>query len=128
MKTLFSLFAAVVLLCGCRQQPQEIAWEDQTPEQHLEHWRNSARFELMKECTNEIVGLSRIIETQINDSSGNVGQWTAEVTAEHINHYGGIERTNMLFCFSPWRDQVNCLRDGMREYDREIQRIQAGLK
>jgi hypothetical protein len=128
MKILPACFAATALFCSCGKKDAESAWGDETPEQHLQHYRESAQFEMLKECTNEVAGISHIITVEINDSASNVAQWTGDTTIDYINHLGGVDRTNLLFNFQPWQDQLICDRDLMREYKREMESISPGSK
>jgi ribosomal protein L40E len=69
-------------------------------------WQQKARFqaeaenEMLKECTNVIVGLTRIIRSSVMDAEDNPQLWTGSITAEFVNRFGGIERTNVPFRFS----------------------------
>ncbi len=55
--------------------------------------------EMLKECTNVIVGLTRIIHCSVANADDNFYKWTGEATLEFINRVGGIERTNLFFKF-----------------------------
>ena len=112
------------LFCGCEKK-EPLAWEEQTYEQHLEHWQAQAKFALMKECTNSVTGLRQIIDYNINDSDQNVAKWDASATVEFINHQGGVDRTLAIFKFSPWQDRLNCDRDRGREYELELAHIKS---
>jgi predicted RNA-binding Zn-ribbon protein involved in translation (DUF1610 family) len=68
--------------------------------QQKSRWQSEAALEMLKECTNVIVGLSRIIHQSVLDADDNPQQWSGAITAEYINHMGGIERTNVQFRFS----------------------------
>ena len=50
-------------------------------------------------CTNEVMGLYKIIKLHVDDTSGNLADWTGEATVEYVNHDGGIDRTNLYFRF-----------------------------
>lgn len=69
-------------------------------------WQQKLRFqseaerEMLKECTNAVVGLSRIIHSSVMDAEDNPQQWTGTVTAEFVNRMGGVERTNVPFRFN----------------------------
>ncbi len=69
-------------------------------------WQQRLRFqseadnEMLKECTNVLVGLTRVIHSSVLDAEDNPQLWTGIVTAEFINRFGGIERTNVPFRFS----------------------------
>jgi hypothetical protein len=68
--------------------------------QQKRRFQSEAEVEMLKECTNVIVGLSRIIRTSVLDAEDNPQQWSGSITAEYVNHMGGVERTNVLFRFS----------------------------
>ena len=72
----------------------------ETEWQLKQRFQTEAETEMLKECTNAVVGLTRIIHTSVLDAEDNPQQWTGTVTAEFINRMGGIERTNVPFKFS----------------------------
>ena len=55
--------------------------------------------QMLKECTNVIVGLNRIIHTSVIMNDDNPYKWVGQVTLEYVNRVGGIERTNLFFRF-----------------------------
>lgn len=55
--------------------------------------------EMLKECTNVIVGLNRIIRSSVTATDENPYRWTGEATLEFVNRVGGVERTNLFFRF-----------------------------
>ena len=68
--------------------------------QQKSRWQSEAGFEMLRECTNVIVGLWRIVHKSVLDADDNPQQWSGTITAEYVNHMGGIERTNVQFRFS----------------------------
>jgi hypothetical protein len=58
-------------------------------------WRAEARTQAMLECSNAVVGLTRIISVAVRDAAQDRNEWTALATAEFVNRVGGIERTNV---------------------------------
>lgn len=48
-------------------------------------------------CTNDVVGLRSIISAGVDSSADNFMQWTARATADYVNHFGGVDRTNLVF-------------------------------
>lgn len=68
--------------------------------QQKQRFQAEAQLEMLKECTNVIVGLNRIIHTSILDADDNPQLWSGTIVAEYVNHMGGIERTNAPFKFS----------------------------
>jgi hypothetical protein len=61
--------------------------------------QSEAEGEMLKECTNIIVGLTRIIHSSVVDANDNPYQWGGDATVEYVNRVGGIERTNLFFKF-----------------------------
>jgi hypothetical protein len=61
--------------------------------------QSEAEGEMLKECTNVVVGLTRIIRTSAVTAEDNPYKWSGDVVAEFINHVGGIDRTNIFFKF-----------------------------
>jgi hypothetical protein len=61
--------------------------------------QGEAETEMLKETTNVIVGLTRIIHSSVATVNDNPYKWTGDVTAEFVNRVGGIERTNVFFKF-----------------------------
>ena len=79
--------------------------------------------EMLKECTNVIIGLTRIIHSSVSDAGDNPYQWTGEATVEYVNRVGGIERSNLIFKFGTdtGRDGLVHLRCGAEsESDRRL--------
>jgi hypothetical protein len=80
---------------------------------------------LLPKCTNAIVGLNRIISKDLSIRDEDPNKWTAEVTAEYVNHFGGIDRTNLPMVFwvydSPVDEtrHVQCRIDTRKIYEAE---------
>jgi len=72
----------------------------ETEWQQKRRFQSEAETEMFKECTNVVVGLTRIIHSSVLDADDNPQQWTGAITAEFVNRLGGVERTNLLFRFS----------------------------
>ena len=67
--------------------------------QQILRLRSEAEGEMLKECTNVVVGLSRVIHSSISDSHDSPYRWSGDLTVEFVNRVGGIERTNLFFKF-----------------------------
>jgi hypothetical protein len=61
--------------------------------------QSEAELEMLKESTNVVVGLNRIIRISVANGDDNPYKWAGEVIAEFINRVGGVERTNLYFKF-----------------------------
>jgi hypothetical protein len=71
----------------------------ETESQQKARLQSEADPEMLKECTNVLVGLTRIIRTSMVNSDDNPYKWAGDITAEYVNRVGGIERTNVSFKF-----------------------------
>src|SRR5262249_43571212 len=71
----------------------------ETERQLKSRLQTEAEVEMLKETTNVIVGLTRIIHSSLQTLIDNPYKWTGEVTAEFVNRVGGVERTNVYFKF-----------------------------
>jgi len=61
--------------------------------------QSEAEGEMLKECTNVVVGLTRIIRASVVTDENDPYRWSGDVVTEFINHVGGIDRTNISFKF-----------------------------
>ncbi len=69
-------------------------------EDPIERFReHDAKFSMMQECTNTVVGLNRIIKMEILDYNDDPNKWTGKMTVEYVNKVGGIEREELSFKF-----------------------------
>jgi hypothetical protein len=72
----------------------------ETEWQQKHRFQSEAEAEMLKESTNAVVGLTRVIRSSVLDAEDNPQLWSGSVTAEFVNRLGGIERTNVTFRFS----------------------------
>lgn len=91
MKFTIYIIAAAELLCGCSKQDK--------PQSQVDHWRDQAYSVMLQGCTNEVTGLTKVIDHSIDDQSDQLSNWKAKATVEYINHFGGIDRTNVYYRF-----------------------------
>ena len=81
------------------------------PETELQQYarlQSEAEGEMLKECTNVVVGLTRIIRASVVTAEEDPYRWSGDVVTEFINHVGGIDRTNISFKF-----RTDTGRDGL---------------
>lgn len=71
----------------------------ETELQQKSRLQSEAEGEMLKECTNVVVGLTRIIRSSVWDADDNPYKWAGDITAEYVNRVGGVERTNIFFKF-----------------------------
>ncbi len=69
----------------------------------------SAKEAVLRECTNDVVGLNRVIHLDIIDTGDVPSQWSAFAVLEYVNPSGGISRTNLNFSFKSYNgDDLQC--------------------
>ena len=74
-----------LLAGGCRRPPNEFDLADPA---------------LTHAATNDIVGFTRIIDSQIDYGNlASVTNWRGRITAEFVNPVGGVTRTNLVYSF-----------------------------
>lgn len=88
MKTISLAVIALTVLCGCGKSPAD-------------NLLDRARMEMLKETSNQVVGIQRVINIECDpwqkNSAGGIGG--NSVTVDYLNKIGGIERTNIIFAF-----------------------------
>ncbi len=95
----------------------------ETPSAMRKRFQGEARAMFLRQCTNSIAGVNRMVQKNLRTNDGDPNKWTAEVTAEYVNRSGGIERKNLPFVFwvydSPVDNQshVLCRVDNLEIYD-----------
>lgn len=95
----------------------------ETPYALRKRLQSEAQDRFMQQCTNAIFGVNRVIQKNLQTNDGDPNKWTAEVTAEYVNQFGGIDRTNLPFVFwiydSPVDNQrhVLCRVDNLEIFD-----------
>ncbi len=94
MKNILILLTTTALLCGCNKPaPVQSETEKRAVEAHAL---------VLAECTNEIVGLTKIISAGASPdtyNSTNIAAWSCWATVEYVNQTGGIDRTNLMLHF-----------------------------
>jgi hypothetical protein len=101
--------------------------------QRMDRWQSESEPALLERCTNDLVGFHRITDKVILDFDRNPAKWTATVTAEYVNHLGGIDQTNLPYKFSLRDGHITCAYDWEEVFNeqqdalqRELKRIQNG--
>jgi hypothetical protein len=103
LKILFMLAALIGILGlnGCKPNESE-----------YDRYNREAHEEMLRFCTNNIVGLNHFISIDlrhfITDSKNKIldgdindpHTWEGNIVAEYVNHVGGIDRTNIVFRFT----------------------------
>ncbi len=89
----FLLFISVLSGCGSHEPEQESA------SQRLARWRHEARAAAPAAISNEVIGITRVLNVTIDDDAPSPARWTGRAKAEYVNPLGGISRTNISLLF-----------------------------
>lgn len=71
-------------------------------------WRSQAELLMLGRSSNDVAGFNRLVNSHVDTSGGNVNSWSGEVTADYINHVGGIDRTNLHYAFDSVMGDLSC--------------------
>jgi hypothetical protein len=75
-----------------------------SPTKFEKPWETMARLRkesepaMLKECTNYL-GFSRMIDYRLNNYDDQITNWTGSASIDFLNHFGGMDRTNLYFRF-----------------------------
>jgi hypothetical protein len=95
----------------------------ETPLAMHKRFQTEARAMFLRQCTNSIAGMNRVSRKALRISDDNPNKWTAEVSAEYVNRFGGIERKDLPFVFWVYSSPVDnlphvlCRVDNLEIYD-----------
>jgi len=78
--------------------------------QKLADFRAGAEVAVRVACTNEVTGLRQFIHMDVSTYGQSVKEWTATATVEYVNHFGGIDRTNLEFQFDELLGDLYCYK------------------
>jgi hypothetical protein len=78
-----------------------------SPDQRLARWRSTAQADMLAQASNDVPGFTKLIDSSV-DTSGDFKTWTGEVTADYVNHVGGIDRTNLHYVFTSLQGDLFC--------------------
>jgi hypothetical protein len=76
-----------------------IASVTETSSERLKKFHAQAPEALLKCCTNDVIGLTKIISSTVNDTDPDPNKWTGYAEVEHLNSVGGIERQDLWLVF-----------------------------
>ena len=92
----------------------------ESPAQLRLRFQAEADAALSLQTTNAIVGLRNVVNRDVRLADSNPANWTADVTADYINHNGGVDRMTLPFIFWTYhspvdgRDHVLCGVDRLK--------------
>ena len=82
-----------------------------SPDQRLAHWRSIAQADMLAQASNDLPGFTKLIDSRV-DTSGDFKTWTGNVTADFLNHAGGVDRTNLYYVFTSLQGDLFCQKTG----------------
>lgn len=74
-------------------------WNAPTLEQLQSDTKTNGVLAILKDCSNNVIGLSRIVKTDLDYSGSNPTNWWGMATVEFVNKVGGIERKDVWYIF-----------------------------
>jgi len=103
---LIILYVVVCLGIAVVGQYRENAREDistygvyEKPRAKVARLASEAEATARAECSNVVVGITRIVNIHCSTYEDQVRKWKADAQVEFINRVGGIERTNLTMTF-----------------------------
>jgi len=105
-------------------QVAAIYHEDEQPDERLTRWRSEANFLMLKSCTNDVIGFSRLIDFQVEDSDDKVDKWKGTATVDFVNHFGGIDRTNLHYYFRPYQTDLYAYVDDSWDFQQKLDALE----
>jgi len=104
---LFAIVAFITYQIKKATQEEEKKLEDIVHPHHP--WvtlQTKAANQILEDCSNNVVGLQRIVESYV-DNSGTPSNWWGLATVEFINKVGGIERKTRWYVFESIPNEDN---------------------
>lgn len=63
---------------------------------------------MLQNSSNDVIGFSKLVEHRLDTSANNVRSWSGDVTADYVNHFGGVDRTNVHYAFGSGLGDLVC--------------------
>ncbi|GEM_PF-5344122 len=109
---------------------------EETNVEKMTRYRVEANTAMLRYCTNEIVGFHHAVSAYVDElNSDDPHRWNGTVMAEYINHFGGIDWTNLVFPFKFDTDgsgrnhvEVDFVTMAKREVEAEANQKEAELQ
>jgi len=127
--------ATALLIClwlGATASWPRLDTRPENREAQYQRFRQEGWLAFQAEITNAVIGYTRTIGSRVDDADPNPWRWTAMATVEFVNSRGGIERTNVPFCFRQRaffgpdnHPHVTCCVDEERLLQARIQALRA---
>jgi hypothetical protein len=105
MKITLSLFALAVMICACTSTAERQAYE-----QRLAFYRTKTELVIKQACTNDVTGLTQIVQININEAAKDVSKWSADATVNFVDKTGGTKQEKVHYNFTNTGDDLNCFR------------------
>jgi hypothetical protein len=110
MKPHFLSLLAIALLAGCSHH--EKPFEELSSKERVTYLRNQARQAILTEATNTVPGIHAIVDASYDVyGSEAIVKWTGFASVDYVNHFGGIDRTNLVMKFVANGDQLGAILD-----------------
>jgi predicted small lipoprotein YifL len=114
-----NIFLAIICLAALAGCGQQNPFPNETPEQKNVRWRSEAKTSMLEEATNRVSGIRNVIYADVENWDQAAVHWRGRVTLDYVNHWGGIDRTNLYFLFG-FSSEAFAIEDCDREYAQDI--------
>jgi|ERR1017187_6076369 hypothetical protein len=85
---------------ACKAVQDELVEYHQIENPSLDTLRTNAINSIREDCSNEVVGLSRIVRVSMMDFDESPSKWSGTATCEFVNKVGGVERVERRYRIS----------------------------
>ena len=82
---------------ACKAVQDELVEYHQMENPSLDTLRTNAVNSIREDCSNEVVGLSRIVKVSMVDYEENPSKWSGTATCDFVNKVGGVERVERRY-------------------------------
>src|SRR5882672_2419443 len=104
---------------GWREEREELAWYNQEENPSLATLRTNGLNSIYEDCSNEVVGLQRIVKVHIEYDEKD-SNWWGKATCEFVNKVGGVERKDRWYLFGIITNSTGGIKNiyAHEDYDR----------
>jgi hypothetical protein len=94
------LLLGIIVWVGAQKSKEFNSPKPESEWQQKHRLQSEAASGVLAECSNHVVGITRVIDSFVDDLDSDPHKWKGDVTVEFINQIGGVDRTNIPFIFS----------------------------
>jgi len=92
------LLGGALLICGCSRHVEK-SFDEMTGEEQIQYCRAQTQRAMMEACTDSVPGIREFVNVSADDSSDAIVKWHGLAEFDYVNHFGGVDRTNLHLVF-----------------------------